>query len=81
MVMTMIGRERIVAISYLISVVCSIALAAVLVPRVGAIGAAFAYLMGNVIRGVIMNIYAFRQGFDLSLFSLVRLPGLLRARG
>lgn len=81
MVMTMIGRERLVAISYLISVVCSIALAAILVPRVGAIGAGFAYLMGNVIRGVIMNIYAFRQGFDLSLFSLVRLPGLLRAGG
>jgi hypothetical protein len=56
-------------------------MAVVLVPRIGAIGAAFAYLMGNAIRGVIMNTYAFRQGLDLSLFSLVRLPGLLRAHG
>jgi O-antigen/teichoic acid export membrane protein len=77
-VMIMIGRERIVAVSYFASVVSSIAVAAVLIPRFGAIGAAFAYLLGNVIRGSILNVYASRSGLNLSLFSLARLPSLLR---
>ena len=68
-VLNMLGQERLCAIAFVIALGANIAAALVLVPLLGPMGAAFAVLIGFLVRGLLMSLFAYsRLGLFLPAF-------------
>jgi O-antigen/teichoic acid export membrane protein len=74
MLLSMTGRERIVARAYIVSVLSAVAAAALLTPWFGVVGTASSTTVATTIRAVMLNRHARRTlGIDPSLFGAIRL--------